>query len=466
MTTAIPAPAIAAAQTAGLRFAETQEHLERLIEIPSCSFAEGDPADSVAAAQFCADWLRDIGMPTVELLEGPWPPYVLATDHRAGPDAPTLLLYSHYDVQPPLRESLWISPPYQPTVRNGRLYGRGSADDKAGVASCIGACDAWLHNGGRLPCNVTVWIEGEEETGSPHLDQFLDQHANRLQADGLVIADLGNVATGIPTLTVSLRGMATVALRLRTLTTPLHSGMWGGPAPDAISMLARLVSQLADTDNRPLIPDLVVPEPEQSWLDALAEVPFDAAEVARAMGLLEQGRHLTQDPIDYLRRLWYEPCISVNAIHAGGEPGAAGNVIMDEAWARVSLRLSPGMDAEQAHAALEARCRELCPDCAELTISAEATAQPWSTQTDHPLFDACNAAFAHGYERQPVVVGCGATIPFVENLCHRLGGVPALLVPVEDPDTRPHAENESVHLEDLKKTTQSLATLLGLAAHT
>ena len=443
-------------------FEHTVARLADLVRIPSCSFTGSDPRHLGEAAEATADWLRAIGFPEVDLLRGDWPPYVLARDHRAGADAPTVLLYAHYDVQPPGRAELWTSPAYEPTARDGRLYGRGAGDDKAGIAANLAACAAWLQQDGRCPCNVTVWIEGEEEIGSPHLESFVARHLDALRCDAIVIADLGNVQTGVPTLTASLRGMVSCFVTLRALRGPLHSGMWGGPAPDPVVALTRMLGAMTDADGRIDWPGITIPAPDPGALADLERVPFDREGFATSMGVVAAGRaRLTSGPECY-RRAWYEPVFSINAIHAGGDRGSAGNIICDHAWARISLRTVPGMDVAATQVAMETRLRELAPDDMELTIEPEQQAQAWSTATDHPHFATCRAAFARGYEREPVTVGCGGTIPFVGALSERLGGVPALLVPVEDPDTRPHAEDESVHLGDLQRTTRSLAAFLGM----
>jgi len=187
-------------------FPETVRRLSELVAIPSCSFPGFDPVHLEDSAQATAAWFRDIGLPEVELLrvEG-IPPYVIARDHRAGPGKPTFLLYAHHDVQPPMREPLWTSPAYVPTVREGRLYGRGAADDKAGIALHAASIEAWYKSAGSLPVNVTILIEGEEEVGSDHLESFIQTHKDKLAADAVVIADLANYDTGVPSLTVSLR---------------------------------------------------------------------------------------------------------------------------------------------------------------------------------------------------------------------------------------------------------------------
>lgn len=442
-------------------FDATIERLQELIRIPSCSFAGFDPAALRHSAESCATWLRQAGLPEVELIEGCGAgPQVLARDHGAGPEQPTLLLYAHHDVQPPMRPELWHSPAFEPSIRDGRLYGRGSADDKAGVAVIAAACAAWRQSAGRLPINVTVLIDSEEEIGSPHLDQLLDREGDRLQADVLAIADLVNIAVGQPSLTVALRGMAALEVTVTGLRAPAHSGMWGGPLPDAAAVLARLIAGCSDADGRLTIPDLPAPSLPAGVLDDLPRLPWDADRFAEQAGLL--GPLATDGPSTY-RRLWYEPALSVNGIHAGGEPGQAGNVLVDRAWARLSLRLAPGQDPDACLDALAAQLRRAAPASVDLQIEREpGTAPAWTTSTEHPAFAAAMQAVAAGYDHPAVTIGCGGTIPFVGRLCQRLGGIPAILLPVEDPASKAHAENESVHLGDLLCSARSLVHYLAL----
>lgn len=455
------ADALAAASEA---FPGTVARLRELVRIPSCSFPGFAPAELVRSAEACAGWLRAVGFEEVAIVtdSGPFPS-VIARDHRAGPDRPTVLLYAHHDVQPPLDEREWRSPPFEPTERDGRLYGRGAADDKAGVAAIAGACGAWLSRG-RLPVNVTVLIEGEEEIGSPHIADLVERHREELSADCLVIADLVNVAVGVPTLTVSLRGLIAWRVTLRALAHPLHSGMWGGAAPDPAGALCRMLAALADERDRLRVPGVAVPEPDPAMLADLARVPFDRDAFADAMGALPAYRARMGDGAALYRAAWYEATVAVNALRAGGEPGQAGNVIVDHAWARLGVRLAPGMAAAATADAIERRLRELTPPGMELALERDAVNDGWRTATGHPAFAVAREAFRRGYGSEPVAVGCGGSIPFVTELSGRLGGVPALLVPVEDPDTRAHGANESVHLGDLERTTRSLAAFLGLLA--
>ncbi len=445
----------------GAEFSETVRRLSDLVAIPSCSFSGYDPMELEKSAEAVRQWLSDIGMPQVEILRKPGvAPYVVARDHRVGPDKPTLLLYAHHDVQPPMRESVWVSPAFTPTQRDGRLYGRGSADDKAGIALHAASIAAWYRFQGGLPVNVTVLIEGEEEIGSDHLEEFLSEHGKLLAADAVVIADLANYDTGIPSLTVSLRGLVAVELELRALERPLHSGVWGGVVPDVLQAFCRILSSLSKEDGGIAIEGIeegIEPANERELRD-WASLPYDRTRFAEQAGMPVELA--PRDVVELGRRLWRKPALSINGLQAGTE-GKTGNVLMDRAWARVGIRIVPGMDPQRTMDLLKRHLMERVPAGMKLEIHEESLAPSWGTSTDHPLFAIARESLEAGYGCPAVEVGCGASIPFVESVTAALGGVPALLVGVEDPWCNAHSENESVHLGDLLKAIGSQAILFG-----
>ena len=446
-------------------FPDTLLQLKDLIRIPSCSFKGFEARHVAASATATAAWLRRAGYPEVRVVELPGVlPYVIARDHRAGPGKPTVLLYAHHDVQPPLRDHLWVSPPHEPTERDGRLYARGAADDKAGIAAHCAAAAAWNAVVGHPPVNLTVVIEGEEEIGSPNFSQFLDAHAAELRADCVVIADLANVDTGLPSLTTSLRGHVCVEVELRALKSPLHSGMWGGPVPDVVMGLCRLLASCTGADGGIAIPGLceAVRPTTAEERAGFARIPFDRARFAAQAGLV-RGAQQVGDAVAVHSALWREPVLTVNAIQAG-ERGRTGNVLMDAAWARVGVRIVPDMDGATVLRLLTDHLHVHCPPWATLAISADRAGEAWSTATDHPLFTVARAALRAGYGTDPVDIGCGASIPFVGEVTARLGGIPALLIGVEDPACAAHAENESVHLGDLASAIAAETALFGLLA--
>ena len=450
-------------------FSHTVNRLKDLVRIPSCSFPGFDATHVEASALATADWLRAAGYPDVRVCRLPGVlPYVIAMDHRAGPLKPTVLLYAHHDVQPPLRESVWTSPPHEPVLRDGRLYGRGAADDKAGIALHCAAAAAWNHTAGQPPVNLTVIIEGEEEIGSPHFSDFLATYADELQADCVVIADLANVDTGLPSLTTSLRGNVSLEIELRALKSPLHSGMWGGPVPDVTMALCRLLATCTHADGSLAIPGMLdhVRAPTADENAGFARIPFTAERFAGQAGLLHAEGLIGSSigtAVEVHTKLWRTPALAVNAIQAG-ERGKTGNVLMDAAWARIGIRIVPDMDGATVLRLLTAHLHAQCPAWARLHITDARAGEPWSTATDHPAFAAARAALEIGYGVAPVAIGCGASIPFVGEITARLGGIPALLIGVEDPACAAHAENESVHLADLESAVAAETALLGLLA--
>lgn len=463
MASAVSSITAAAIARASSDFPSTLLRLKDLVAIQSCSFTGFDPTHVEASAQATARWLTAAGYPEVRIARLPGVlPYVIAKDHRAGPGKPTVLLYAHHDVQPPLRDALWLSPPHAPSERDGRLYGRGAADDKAGIAAHCAAAAAWNAVADHPPVNLTVVIEGEEEIGSPHFSQFLDAHAAELRADCVVIADLANVDTGLPSLTTSLRGHVCVEVELRALKSPLHSGMWGGPVPDVVMALCRLLATCTDAAGAITIPGLVdaVRPLTAAERAGFARIPFSSERFAEQAGLL-RGAGLIGDAVEVHAQLWRRPTLTINAIQAG-ERGRTGNVLMDAAWARMGIRIVPDMAGATVLRLLTAHLQQHCPAWATLEITADRAGEAWSTATDHPIFAVARHALQLGYGVAPVDIGCGASIPFVGEVTARLGGIPALLIGVEDPACAAHAENESVHLGDLASAIAAETALFGL----
>ncbi len=443
----------------------TLVRLAELVRIPSCSFPGFDPAHVVASAASTAAWFREAGFPEVDVLPGGGEhPAVIAVDRRAGPDRPTLLLYAHHDVQPPLREALWRTPPHEPVIRDGRMWARGSADDKAGVMCHCAAAAAWNAVAGAPPINLVAVIEGEEEVGSPHFPAFLRQHLDRLRADAVLVMDAGNYAAGLPSITTSLRGHLIVEIELKALQAPLHSGLWGGAVPDPAAALARMLASLTDRDGCIAVPALlqgIRPLSDADRAD-FARLPYTPAWFAEVAGLLDPAL-APPDAVTAHARLWREPALAINAIQCG-ERGRTGNVVMDSAWARIGLRIVPDQDPAQMMRALCDHLRAQAPTGMHLTLEEREPGPAWGTDTAHPAFAAARAALARGFGVEPVAIGCGASIPFVGEMTTLLGGVPALLLGVEDPQCGAHAENEGLLLCDALSALRSEIALFGLLA--
>jgi acetylornithine deacetylase/succinyl-diaminopimelate desuccinylase-like protein len=439
------------------------QELSELVRIPGVSAEGFDPAELERSAEAVAVLLADIGLERVEILrvEGAHP-YVVGEWLHADPGAPTLLIYAHHDVQPPGRPDCWRTKPFEPTLGDdGRLYGRGVVDDKAGIVLHAAALRAWLEGTGGLPVNVKLVVEGEEEVGSDHLAGFLRAYRERLDADVLVLSDTANLATGLPSLTTSLRGLVNVDVRVRALDHPLHSGVWGGPVPDAATALVSLLARLVDDEGIIAVPGLAddVPALDAAEREALAALPFEASEFARDAGMLGTSGFAAEEASAVYERLWYRPALALTALEGMPLAGAA-NQLMAEARARVGVRLAPGQDPQRVCDILLDFLRRDPPRGVCVETHVNALAPGWKTVASGPAFDAARRALAAGYGCDAVTIGCGATIPFVGPFVEVLGGVPALLLGLEDPPCNAHGENESLDLDDFRKAARASAHLL------
>lgn len=438
--------------------ADHKQHLDDLIaltRIPSVSFDGFPPEEVVKSAEAVKAILEAAGFENAQLMRIPGThPYVYA-DWLKAPGAPTVLLYAHHDVQPPMREELWKSPVWEPTERNGRLFARGIADDKAGAIIHSASAASWLRATGSLPVNLKVIIEGEEEIGSTHLAAFLSAHAEKLRADCVVLTDCSNYDTGVPSLTTTLRGLISMEVEVTALDHPLHSGMWGGPVPDPIMALSKILAKLVDDQGRLAVPglwdDVIAPRPDE--MEDLRNLGMEDATFRKQAGIGPRV-DLFASREGLLAKMWREPSLAVNSIQSGGKK-IAGNVIMDSAWARVGLRLVPDMDHAKATRILSDYIKAQCPWGLEIKVTPEQGANPWMTKSDHPVFAVAKQSLGAGYGKPAVLIGCGGTIPFVDSFTKALGAIPALLVGIEDPYTNAHSENESLDVADFHKAVKS-----------
>jgi cysteinylglycine-S-conjugate dipeptidase len=407
-------------------FSQTLAELCALARIPSVS-APGYPADEVVrCAEAVAALLAANGLEHVELIRPAGAhPYVVADWLHAAPGRPTLLLYAHYDVQPPGRAEQWQSPPFEPTERGGRLYGRGVVDDKAGLLVLVAAIRAWLAAEGRLPLNVKLVVEGEEEAGSTHLGAFLVAQRARLAADVIVLTDTANLETGLPSLTTSLRGLVNLDVSVRLLDHPLHSGMWGGPVRDAASALAILLARLFGPDGEPAVPGLDADLPRLGAAEraALRALPFDPAGFRADAGLVAGARLFADGGASAYERLWTRPALAVTALEARPLAEAA-NQLIDVARARVGVRLAPGQDAERVRLLLSDFLLRDPPFGARVEVHCETASPGWRRDPVGPDLDAARRALALGYGREAVCIGCGGSIPFVGPFCRAPAGRP------------------------------------------
>jgi acetylornithine deacetylase/succinyl-diaminopimelate desuccinylase-like protein len=438
---------------------DTLGRLAELVRIPSVS-AEGFPAAEVRrSAEATAALLRDAGLENVRLVEAPGHPYVYG-DWLHADGAPTLLVYGHHDVQPPGREERWTSPPFEPRERGGRLYGRGAVDDKGTFITHAAALRAWLETVGRLPLNVKVLIEGEEEIGSPDLERFLDEHGSALAADVAVLADTGNFDVGHPALTYQLRGICQVDVEVRCLERPVHSGFFGGPTPDAVRILARLVASLEKEDGSLDVPGLYrdVAKTGARQLKRIRSLPFSEKKFRASAAMKPGTRFVGERGYSVWERLRTRPALTVIALEAHEIAGSS-NQVIDAARARLSLRTVPRMDERRAGALLVKRLTARPPAGAQVTARVTSTARWWTTDPEGPAFEAARRALRAGFGREAAMIGAGGSIGFVAPFSKALGGVPCLLMGVEDPRSAIHSENESLHLGDFRKGVRSAVHL-------
>ena len=460
--TRVPAGLEDVAEALAGRLPDVRRWLEDLVRIPSISAQPEHAADVRACAEATADRLRDAGLEDVRLLEleGAHPSVTGAWLH-AGPDAPTVLLYAHHDVQPVGTADRWSSPPFEPTERDGRLYGRGAADDKAGVLAHVAAIRAWLDARGALPVNVKVIVEGEEEIGSPNLSTFLARYGDELAADVIVLTDLVNWNVGWPAITYALRGMAEVTVTVRSLRQPVHSGMWGGAVPDALTGAVRLLASLHDDEGAIAVAgfaDDVRPlsDEERARIDALTPDPDELRQEVR---LVDGARFVGDPEVPLLERMWMQPTITPIGIDAP-RVAEASNTLLAEVAAKLSCRLAPGQDPDRALAALQHHLEEHAPWGLEVEVTLGERSPAWVSEPSGPAWDAAVAAMTAAYGREPAAIGCGGSIPFVGPFSAAFGGAPCLLVGVEDPTSNAHGEDESLHLEDHAKACLTEAFLL------
>ena len=420
--------------------------LTEWLAIPSVSALPSHAADCRRAAVWLSDELRRLGFPVVDLVEGDGLPVVWA-ESTPVPGAPTLLIYGHYDVQPPDPLEDWTTPPFEPTVRDGKLFGRGTADDKGQVYCLLKACEKASAGRGHPPINLRLVIEGEEESGGHVIQNFLHADPSRLDADAVLVCDMSYFAPGLPAVYTALRGMCYAEIHVRTLQRDLHSGTYGGVAPNALETLARMLAELKTEDGEVRIPKLYkwVEPPAPSEVQAWKKLPFDKK------AFLEHeitGRAITGlRKFSIFERTWALPTFEVHGIRGGFTGDGAKTVIPATAMAKVSLRLVPGQSFERVARALTRAVEDVAPDWADVEVKIIHGADPVQVDVTHPAFALLDQAFEERVGKGTVAVRAGGSIPVVLDLGK--GGAPVILTGIGLPDDGLHSPNEKLDLQQL-----------------
>lgn len=432
------------------------EELFDFLRIPSVSARSEHDADTRRAAEWLADRVSEAGL-DAEVMETDGHPVVLGEWRGAGPDAPTVLIYGHYDVQPAEPLELWESAPFEPTVRNGRIYARGAADDKGQLYLHIKALEAHLQARGSLPVNVVVLAEGEEEVGSPNLVPFVKAHADRLAADTVVISDSAMFAPGVPSLLFSLRGLAYFEIHAFGPASDLHSGAYGGAVANPANALAALIASLHDDDGRITLSgfydDVVDPRPET--LEMIRGLPFDADGFTEPLGVPLAGGEAGRTPLE---RLWTRPTCDVNGFLSGYTGEGAKTVLPARGMAKVSFRLVPDQSPERVKELLERHVAAATPPGIRFEIRELHGGRPWRADVGGPLFDAAARALEAGFGARPVMTGEGGSIPIVVEF-EEILGASALLLGFALPGANMHAPNEWLPTDSVDRGIDTLIHL-------
>jgi len=442
--------------------AHRDEQLDQLLELLRFASISSQPArrgECLACAEHLAGHLRELGF-SVELR--PWRSHPVLLAHSqasmAAEPARTVLIYGHYDVQPPDPLEEWTTPPFEPVVRDGAVYARGASDDKGQLFAHIKAVEAYIRTLGKLPVNVIFFAEGEEEIGSPELESFVRDNAQDLRADCAVVSDLDFFADGLPTITYGLRGLVYLELTLRGPSSDLHSGVHGGAVVNPLNALARMLAGMHDAEGRVTLPGFyddvieLTDEERRAW----ARLPFDEAAYARALGTEpvagERGR-------DLLERRWARPTLECNGIVGGYQGQGAKTVIPSSATAKISMRLVPEQCPEKIEQSFRRFVQEHTPAGVRASVEVSAKARPVLVRPDSPAMTAAREALAEAFGAETALVRNGASVPITE-LIQRVLGIPPILMGFGLPDDNLHAPNEHFHLEQFYGAIRASAAML------
>ena len=438
---------------------EALDGLKNLLRVPSISTLPEHADDVRAAAEFLAAELRRIGMENTRLIESAGHPLVYA-DHLHAANAPTVLLYGHYDVQPPDPLDEWLSPPFEPTERDGNLYARGAVDDKGQLWMQVKALEALLQ-AGPMPVNVRVLVEGEEEVGGEGIAAYLRDHATDLACDAALVCDTELFAPDLPTLCVGLRGMIYTEIEVRGARTDLHSGMYGGAAPNPFVALAHIIARLKDEEGRILIPGLLdgIEPPTEAELAAWRSLPFDEehyreTEVGSPVLVGEPGYSV-------LERTWARPTLDIHGMPGGFTGAGAKTVIPSRATAKLSIRLVPGMKSAKTFEQLRSYVLQNAPKGVTVDVRLIHSGEPIVVDTDNSFIRAATDAMQAVFHRDTVFVRGGGSIPVVGDFTRQLH-VPTVLMGFGLPDDNLHAPNEKFSIANFYRGTESIVRFLTL----
>ncbi|HEX6309065.1 MAG TPA: dipeptidase [Longimicrobiales bacterium] len=433
-----------------------REELFDFLRIPSVSARSEHKDDTRRAAEWLMERMREAGL-EVSLHDTPGHPILLGEWRGAGDGAPTVLIYGHYDVQPPEPLELWTTPAFEPQMRDGRIYARGSVDDKGQLYLHIKAIEAHLQASGRLPVNIIVLAEGEEEVGSENLMPFVEQHATRLKPDAVVISDSSMFAPGMPSIGASLRGLAYFEIRVRGARSDLHSGTYGGAVANPATALARIIASFHDADGRILIDgfyDDVRAAPE--FVDQIRTLPFEEKEYRAEVGVSEL---FGEKGYTTYERLWIRPTCEVNGLLSGYTGEGSKTVLPSYAMAKVSCRLVPDQDPKKIRKLFEKHLRKVTPTGVSVELLELHGGNPWRAKLEGPLYDAAARALRAAFGRDVIYAGEGGSIPIVSEF-ERVLGAPVLLMGFGLPGENAHAPDEWMSVENFEKGTLASARLL------
>jgi acetylornithine deacetylase/succinyl-diaminopimelate desuccinylase-like protein len=419
------------------------DELKAYLAIPSISALPQHAADVKRCAEWTADEMRRIGMQNVRLIETPGFPVVYG-DWLGAEGAPTILFYGHYDVQPVDPLDLWESPPFEATIRDGEIYARGSADDKGQVFMHFKAIEAHLKQNGRLPVNIKVILEGEEEVGSKNLDNFVKEHKDELAADVVVISDSPMFDRGIPSICYGLRGLVYFQIDLRGTKSDLHSGSFGGAVANPAFVLANILAQMKDRSGRIKIPGFYddVRELRDEEREQWKRLPFNEKRYAKDLGA---PKLWGETGYSTLERVWARPTFEVNGILSGFTGEGAKTVIPAVAMAKVSMRLVPNQDPDKIAQLFEDYVKKVAPKTVDVKVTRMHGGKPWMTDFDNKFVQAAGRAIEKGFGKEPVFNREGGSIPVVATFSEILG-LPSVLFGVGLPDENAHAPNEKLDL--------------------